>query len=77
MTYRTLMFGVVIPDADDLDPDIVAEELVAIINEERERNGGPSDAITVSLFPACQWLTPEGMERLRFAALPDNTEGAE
>ena len=38
----TLIVWLRIPDADaDLDVDVVAREIAAMVNEERARNGGP------------------------------------
>jgi hypothetical protein len=66
----TLLLALHIPGyvADD-DPDMAADCLVGIINEERRHNGGGrSDDVTVSVFPACEWMTADTMERLRAAA---------
>lgn len=65
----------------DQDPDDIADVLVAIINEERVRNGGVDAAddeagfdrpevepVMVSAIPAPQWLTAEALANLRAAA---------
>lgn len=37
-----------VPGADgDLDPEAVARELASIVNEERDRNGGPRGSVEV------------------------------
>lgn len=64
-----LFLTLMIPGADDtLDPDMLADELVTMLNEAREANGGPYGRIMLGLLPAPQWLTPETLANLRAAA---------
>lgn len=81
-----LFFAVYMPDVDpqdeNNDPDMIADALVGIINEERVRNAG-ADAVgfdspevkpvMVSGIPAPQWLTPETLANLKRAASGEGT----
>lgn len=68
---RTLLFAVLFPEDgiedSDVDPEQVADELVAIINEERERNGGHFGPVEVSGIPVAQWMTRDTTARYRAA----------
>lgn len=76
----TLLIGILFPDVDrDTDPEITADTVVAILNEERVRNGGVDAAldddagfdrpevepVMVSAIPPAQWMTSETLTRLR------------
>ena len=57
-----LLLAIYVPNADrDTDPEIVASEFAAIINEERYSNGGVDQPVTVSTWPRPQWLRWAGV----------------
>lgn len=62
----TIMFAVLIPDVESegLDPDILADEFVHMINEVRAENG-TAPAVHVSLLPFPQFVTNETLRELR------------
>jgi hypothetical protein len=64
----TILFALHIPDLDGTeDADMVVNELVAIINEERERNGGrqrPEEKAVINLFPAPQFITGQQIQEM-------------
>ena len=63
-----LLLALHIPGCDGTeDADMVADNLVAIINEERKRNGGAAyyRPVTIDgLAPTPQWATPEQQKQL-------------
>ena len=51
-----LLLELWIPGADDrVAPDMIADELVAIINDQRARNGGPYPPVMIAGLPA--WIS--------------------
>ena len=64
---KALWFAVYIPnvgdDADQDDAEMMADGLVAIVNEERARNAlagaGTYERVSVELWPPPQWVTAE------------------
>jgi hypothetical protein len=69
---RTLLFAVVFPedgiDSEDVDPEDVADLLVEIINEDRDRNWperGRVNDLMVSGLPPAQWMTDRTLSDLR------------
>jgi hypothetical protein len=70
----TLLLALYIPRADrETNPDQIVDELVAMINEERQRIADEADwhdyyrPIEVSAIPSPQWVTPESLRALRAA----------
>lgn len=65
MSGGTFFFALNVPGIDaTMDPDDLADSLVAVLNERRQR----ADRITVSAIPSPQWLTPTTLANLKRAA---------
>ena len=82
-TGATLFLALSIPGVDpSMDPEIIADSIALVLNEDRVRNGGVDAAldddagfdrpevepVMVAAIPAPQWLTPETLANLRRAA---------